>query len=55
VRNLDGSIFAWANEGRPLERNGQPAQLVHPYDALWGKLLDPARRAPRRGPGAAVP
>jgi len=38
--NLDGSIFRWANEGRPVYRNGQPVEQVHPFDAVWGQLLD---------------
>ncbi len=41
VRNLDGSIFQWANEGRAIE----PGTKVHPYDKKWGVLLDAARRA----------
>lgn len=45
VRNLDGSVFRWANEGRPLVRDGGPAAEVHPYDAVWGRLLHPDRRA----------
>lgn len=45
VENLEGSIFQWANEGRPLVRDGQPAKLVHPFDAVWGRLLDKERRA----------
>lgn len=45
VRNLEGSIFRWANEGRPLVRDGRPVSEVHPYDAVWGRLLDPSRRA----------
>ena len=44
VQNLDGSIFRWANEGRPVVREGAPVEAVHPYDATWGKLLDPALR-----------
>lgn len=40
VYNLEGSIFRWANEGRPVYRDGQPVRHVHPYDALWGQLLD---------------
>lgn len=41
VSNLEGSIFAWANEGRPIYRDGgEPATRVHPYDDRWGKLLD---------------
>ncbi|GBE42566.1 putative adenylyltransferase/sulfurtransferase MoeZ [bacterium BMS3Bbin10] len=43
VYNLDGGVFAWHNEMRPLE-NGQGAtDFVHPYDKYWGKLVD--RRA----------
>lgn len=45
VANLEGSIFRWANEGRPLERDGRAAEVVHPYDAVWGRLLAPERRA----------
>ncbi|PAP78867.1 hypothetical protein BSZ37_19095 [Rubrivirga marina] len=45
VENLAGSIFRWANEGRPLVRDGHPVEEVHPYDAVWGRLLDPGRRA----------
>jgi len=40
VANLDGSIFAWANEGRAVERHGRPVKEVHPYDERWGFLLD---------------
>lgn len=44
VQNLGGSIFRWANEGRPVVRevDGEtvPAQKVHPYDATWSRLLD---------------
>ena len=47
VQNLEGSIFEWANEHRPLVHDGQPATRVHPYDALWGRLLQPEVRAPR--------
>lgn len=46
VQNLEGSIFEWANEGRPLVHEGKPATKVHPYDATRGKLLRPERRAP---------
>jgi rhodanese-related sulfurtransferase len=46
VRNLEGSIFEWANERRPLVRNEQPVSRVHPYNALWGRLLADDVRAP---------
>lgn len=46
VENLEGSIFRWANEGRPLVTgDGAPARTVHSYDAVWGRLLRPALRA----------
>lgn len=40
VVNLKGSIFQWANQGKPVYRNGQVVQQIHPYNSLWGKLLD---------------
>ncbi len=53
VQNMAGSIFQWANEGGPVERNGQRVYKVHPYNATWGKLLKPDLRAetPANGPG----
>lgn len=45
VQNLDGSIFQWANEHRPLVSQGQPVSRVHPYNAVWGRLLKPEVRA----------
>jgi len=38
--NLEGSIFQWANEGRAMVHEGQPTQVVHPYNSLWGLLLE---------------
>ena len=43
--NLQGSIFEWANEGRTVVRNGEPVREVHPYDRIWGQLLDPELKA----------
>jgi rhodanese-related sulfurtransferase len=45
VQNMSGSIFQWANEGYPVERDGQRVDKVHPYNARWGKLLRPPLRA----------
>lgn len=39
VYNLEGGIFAWANEGRPVFRGNVQVAVVHPYDAVWGVLL----------------
>ena len=45
VRNLEGGIFRWANEGRPVYRRGERVREVHPYDATWGRLLRAELRA----------
>lgn len=39
IYNLSGGIFQWANEGRSIFQDDRPTQLVHPYNAIWGKLL----------------
>lgn len=44
VRNLSGSIFQWANEGRPIESDGKPAHQVHPYNSRYAKMLLPKLR-----------
>jgi hypothetical protein len=41
VFNLQGSIFKWANEGRPLIANDRAVHVVHPYNERWGVLLNP--------------
>lgn len=45
VLNLQGSIFQWANEGHPVYREGREVKQVHPYDKLWGRLLNRELRA----------
>lgn len=47
VTNLEGSIFRWANENRPLVHDNQPTDKVHPYNELWGMLVEKAHRAER--------
>lgn len=46
VWNLEGSIFQWANEHRPLVHNDKPVTAVHPYNSWWGRLLIDDARAP---------
>ena len=46
VRNLEGSIFAWANEHRPLVHESDRVTQVHPYNGFWGRLLKSDVRAP---------
>lgn len=48
VRNLDGSAFAWANEGRPLAGERGAFGEVHPWSASVAFLLVPAARGPAR-------
>lgn len=40
VFNLEGSLFQWANENRPLYRGDKRVYEAHPYDEEWGRLLD---------------
>jgi len=40
VANLEGSIFQWANEERPVYRGLLRVERVHPYNNTWGQLLD---------------
>lgn len=47
--NLEGSIFKWANEGRPLIHDGQDTDKVHPYNRKFGRML----RAPLRAESVA--
>ena len=54
VQNMSGSIFQWANEGRPMESNGKRAATVHPYNARWGKLVRPELRAKVPPAGAGL-
>lgn len=38
--NLDGGLFRWANEERPVFRQDRPVTEVHPYNPGWGLLLE---------------
>ena len=40
VVNVEGSLFKWANENRPVFRRDKAVDKVHPYDEDWGRLLD---------------
>jgi hypothetical protein len=41
-------VFEWANSGYPVFRDGEAVREVHPFDAEWGRLLDPELRTPER-------
>ena len=41
VYNLEGSLFKWANEKRPMvDQQGKKTIVCHPYSSIWGKFLD---------------
>ena len=44
VVNLEGSIFAWANAGEPVVRDGREVRAVHPYGPIWERFLAPKYR-----------
>ena len=46
VQNLEGSIFQWANQHRPLVRDGERVTRVHPYSTIRRRLLEPDVCAP---------
>ncbi|HAC62531.1 MAG TPA: rhodanese-like domain-containing protein [Cyanothece sp. UBA12306] len=39
VFNLEGSLFAWFRENRPVYQNGQPVKQIHPYNCFWSLWL----------------
>lgn len=50
VFNLEGSIFEWANEGRPVFQNQQQVKTVHPFDEKWGTYLNKDLWSPLTSP-----
>ncbi len=49
VFNLEGSIFQWVNEGRPVFNEEGLTERVHPYDDRWGSLLKGETRRSAEG------
>jgi rhodanese-related sulfurtransferase len=45
VYNLEGGLFDWANQGRPIYRGEERVDEVHPFNRIWGLLLSPDLRA----------
>lgn len=41
--NLEGGLFEWVNRGHQLVHGGHPTTQVHPFNRLWGLLLEPRR------------
>jgi rhodanese-related sulfurtransferase len=40
VYNLKGGVFRWSNEKKELIQGKKPTQFIHPYNLLWGLLLN---------------
>lgn len=55
IANLEGSLFAWANERRPLFRGSTAVTVVHPYDEKWGRYLKPAHHPAAWKPAPSGP
>ena len=45
VYNLEGSLFRWANEERPVYRGTERVTSVHPFNEKWGALLNASLHA----------
>jgi len=41
VFNLEGSLFEWVNEGHSVYQGDRVVKSVHPFNRLWGFLLNP--------------
>ena len=45
VYNLDGAIFKWINEQKPLvDSNEEDTQYCHPFSYVWGFMIPPKTR-----------
>jgi len=45
IYNLEGGLFEWANEDRPIYRGTDRVHEVHPFNRIWGLLLRGDRSA----------
>ena len=40
IYNLESGIFGWHNESRPLVHAGDSTNYVHPYNRIWGRMVN---------------
>lgn len=40
VQNMEGGLFGWRNDNRPLENSVGLTTLIHPYNIFWGRLVE---------------
>jgi len=40
IYNLENGIFGWHNESRPLITENASTDFVHPYNRIWGRMVN---------------
>ncbi len=40
VQNMEGGLFGWHNDNRPLVSASGTTSGIHPYNAFWGRLIE---------------
>lgn len=40
IQNLEGGLFGWHNDNRPLVNNSGATSEIHPYNSFWGRLIE---------------
>jgi len=40
VQNMEGGLFGWHNDNRPLVDASGVTSDIHPYNAYWGRLIE---------------
>ena len=40
IYNLENGIFGWHNESRPLFQTSDSTEFIHPYNSVWGRLIN---------------
>lgn len=45
IYNLEGGLFRWHNENRPLESGSGATDEIHPYDKNWLAYIERTERA----------
>jgi len=39
MKNMEGGLFGWHNDNRPLVNTSGTTSGIHPYNAYWGRLI----------------
>jgi len=40
IQNLEGGLFGWHNDNRPLVNASGDTSGIHPYNLFWGRLIE---------------